>query len=134
MWSFRIIGKDLCELLNKQNISYIGTYYNNIVEKSIQINFLDMDLLENIIIKNNITICINCIVERQIEICENNWDKIKKTNIDIVNNLSKICNKLDIHFIHISTDYVFDGMNSPYFPENKPNPLQTYGISKLISE
>jgi len=129
-----LLGKDLANLLNEKKISFIGTYNKNFIENYIKVNFFDLLSLEKIIQQYNISICINCIVERQVDICENNWEEIKKTNINITNNLSKVCNKLNIHIIHISTDYVFDGMNAPYFPEDKTNPLQNYGISKLISE
>jgi dTDP-4-dehydrorhamnose reductase len=36
--------------------------------------------------------------------------------------------------VQISTDYVFDGKAPPYSPLSEPNPLQNYGISKLIAE
>lgn len=129
-----LLGRDLCKLLDKKNINYIGTYNNNYVDKAIKINFNDITDIENKLIQIKPTICINSIVERQLEICENNWIETKKVNIDITNNLAKICDKLNIHLIHISTDYVFDGMNAPYYPEDETNPLQNYGISKLISE
>lgn len=129
-----LLGRDLSKLLKINNIKYVGTYNNNYVEDSIKINFNDIDDIEKNILNIKPTICVNCIVERQLEICENNWDVIKRTNIDITNNLAKICSKFNIHLIHISTDYVFDGMNAPYYPENETNPLQNYGISKLISE
>jgi len=129
-----LLGRDLCKLLEHNNINFVGTYNNNYIENSIKINFNDIDNIETNFLEIKPSICINCIVERQLEICENNWDTIKKTNIDITNNLAKICNKFNIHLIHISTDYVFDGMNAPYYPENETNPLQNYGISKLISE
>lgn len=36
--------------------------------------------------------------------------------------------------IYISTDYVFDGTAPPYEVEDKPNPLQFYGETKLGGE
>jgi dTDP-4-dehydrorhamnose reductase len=36
--------------------------------------------------------------------------------------------------VHISTDYVFDGTNPPYFSDSEPNPLNAYGVSKYESE
>ena len=129
-----ILGKNLCNLLQMHKIVYIGTYNKNVIENSIQLDFLNVSLLQEKMKDYNITTCVNCIVERQVDICENNWSEIKQTNIDITNNLSKSCNALNIHLIHISSDYIFDGRNPPYFPTSQPNPLQNYGISKLISE
>jgi len=116
------------------NVSFIGTYNKNYVENAIQINFLDTEDIRTKLIGNNIKICVNCIVERQLEICENNWQDIKSSNIDITNNIAKNCSELNIHLIHLSTDYVFDGQTAPYYPSDETNPLQNYGISKLISE
>lgn len=129
-----LLGRDLCKLFKNKNINYIGTYNTNFIENYIKINFCDKNDIYNSFINIKPSICINCIVERQLEICEGDWNKIKKTNIDIANNIATICNDMNIHLIHISTDYVFDGLNPPYYPESRTNPLQNYGMSKLISE
>ena len=129
-----ILGRDLCKLLKKENINFIGTYNTNYVENAIKINFENIEDIKDKLSETKTTICVNCIVERQVNTCETNWDVTKKVNIDIVNNISKVCSKNNIHLIHISTDYVFDGENPPYYPNSLPNPLQNYGISKLISE
>jgi dTDP-4-dehydrorhamnose reductase len=39
-----------------------------------------------------------------------------------------------IHFIHLSTDFIFDGENGPYREEDEANPLSYYAISKNESE
>ena len=41
---------------------------------------------------------------------------------------------MGILFIYISTDYVFDGKNPPYKINDKTNPLNKYGFSKLSGE
>jgi dTDP-4-dehydrorhamnose reductase len=83
---------------------------------------------------NRIKCCVFCIVERLTDVCEKDWNSIKNTNIDFVHMTSYLCNKLNIKFIHLSTDYVFDGSKQPNQPDDLKNPLQNYGISKLISE
>jgi dTDP-4-dehydrorhamnose reductase len=41
----------------------------------------------------------------------------------------------DIPLVYISTDYVFDGMQPvPYTPQDKPNPINVYGLSKYYGE
>ncbi len=126
----------MCKLLDIKQIDYIGTYNKNIIDKTnmYQIDFLNPNILEEFLVLHKITCCIFSIVERLTDVCEQNWNEIKSTNIDLVHITSYLCNKLNIKFIHLSTDYVFDGLNQPNLPESLKNPLQNYGISKLISE
>ena len=52
-----------------------------------------------------------------------------------VSRLSQVANKLKAKLIHISTDYVFDGeSNKPYLENDKTNPINTYGMTKLFGE
>ena len=131
-----LLGKELCQYFDENNIEYIGTYNKNKSNKPnmFQIDFSNIIELEFFLIEHKIQSCIFCIVERLLDKCENNWNEIKRTNINLVHITSYICNKLDINFIHFSTDYVFDGSKQPNLPDSEKNPLQNYGISKLISE
>ena len=129
-----ILGSELCSFLKKNNINYDGTYYLNYVENLIHVDFSSIDNIIDSIKKTNATVCINCIAERNVDMCEKKWEITKNTNIDISNKIANACNLLNVHLIHISTDYVFDGKNPPYFPHSLTNPLNNYGISKKISE
>lgn len=57
-----------------------------------------------------------------------------KTNVKSVEYISEAARVIDAHIIHISTDYIFDGLNGPYEEGAKPNPLGYYGRTKLASE
>lgn len=49
--------------------------------------------------------------------------------------MAKACCERDIPFLHLSTDYVFDGSGSiPFKPDHAQAPLQAYGRSKLAGE
>ena len=49
--------------------------------------------------------------------------------------LAHYCKNQNIPLIHYSTDYVFDGKkHGPYTESDKPNPLNSYGKSKLLGE
>jgi dTDP-4-dehydrorhamnose reductase len=49
--------------------------------------------------------------------------------------LARACAELGIPFIHVSTDYVFDGASkNPWHPTDKTDPLNAYGRSKLAGE
>ncbi len=51
-------------------------------------------------------------------------------------NVSEVCKEENKYLIHISTEYVFDGTKeeSPYTEEDKPNPINWYGQTKLFGE
>jgi dTDP-4-dehydrorhamnose reductase len=57
-----------------------------------------------------------------------------KVNVKGVEYLADSCRVIDAHLIHISTDYIFDGVKGPYNESALPNPLGYYGRTKLASE
>lgn len=80
-------------------------------------------------------ILINAAAYNAVSDCESNPLEAMKVNFVAVYNLAKLCRRYRIKFITYSTDYVFDGGKGALYKENdKPNPLQIYGISKLAGE
>jgi len=56
-------------------------------------------------------------------------------NGDAITAMATACAKLGIPLVHISTDYVFKGTgNTPFSPDDAPEPLNAYGRSKLAGE
>ena len=56
-------------------------------------------------------------------------------NGDAPSAMARACMELEIPFIHISTDYVFDGTgDAPWYPNDPTDPQNTYGRSKLTGE
>jgi dTDP-4-dehydrorhamnose reductase/beta-phosphoglucomutase-like phosphatase (HAD superfamily) len=119
-----LLGRQVLEELGG-----VGTYFSRPFPGGIKLNSL-----RTVFDQVKPSVCVNCVAERTVDTCENNWEVTKKTNIDFVDELAAICTHENIHLVHISTDYVFDGRDPPYKIGDAPNPLQNYGISKLISE
>ena len=69
-----------------------------------------------------------------VDACEDDRETCRKLNVDAVKSLATICKAQDIHLIHLSTDFIFDGASGPYTEDDEPNPLSYYGQSKLDAE
>lgn len=65
--------------------------------------------------------------------CNNNQEKCILQNVTVTENLVYLVKKYAIHFIHISTDFIF-GENGPHHEDQLPDPLNFYGESKLMAE
>jgi dTDP-4-dehydrorhamnose reductase len=56
-------------------------------------------------------------------------------NGEAVGNLAKVCKQLGAQFIHVSTDYVFNGEKQEGYDEtDETGPINVYGESKLLGE
>ncbi|MCX7880147.1 MAG: dTDP-4-dehydrorhamnose reductase [Ignavibacteria bacterium] len=80
-------------------------------------------------------IVINCAAYNFVDKAESErWNAIKVNTIGI-KNLAYACQKFDSFLVHFSTDYVFDGeKHTLYCEEDKPNPINFYGLSKHLGE
>jgi len=80
-------------------------------------------------------VIVNTSAMHHVENCERDPQKALAVNAIGPRNLALIAEELGATLMHVSTDYVFDGIkNSPYVEEDAPNPLNVYGISKLAGE
>jgi len=78
---------------------------------------------------------INCAAYTNVDGCETDIYTAYRANGLGPKNLAIACNKFGIPLLHISTDYVFDGLKgSAYMEGDTPNPLSIYGKSKLDGE
>lgn len=67
--------------------------------------------------------------------CEEQKDKAVSVNAIGAKNIALACRSIDARMIYYSTDYVFDGTKgSAYTEDDKPNPINNYGRSKLEGE
>lgn len=80
-------------------------------------------------------VVINCAAYTNVDSAETDKEKVYRINVIGAENLARMCECLDIKFVHMSTDYVFEGLEmSPRREEDSVNPQSIYGISKLQSE
>jgi dTDP-4-dehydrorhamnose reductase len=85
--------------------------------------------------KHNPDVIINTAAFHKTDQCEDEPEKAFLVNAIGPKNVTKVSREIGATTIFISTDYVFDGTkNKPYTEDDVPNPINTYGISKLAGE
>jgi dTDP-4-dehydrorhamnose reductase len=79
--------------------------------------------------------CINCAAYTNVEKAESEKERAFKVNAEAAKILAEICHFSNTTLFHFSTDYVFNGQsNFPYSEDDKTDPLNVYGASKLKGE
>ncbi len=80
-------------------------------------------------------IVINAAAYTKVDNAETDRESAYQINALGPRNLALATADRNIPLIHVSTDYVFDGLSKkPYHEYDQPNPLSVYGKSKLAGE
>lgn len=77
---------------------------------------------------------INTAAMTNVDACESDKELCWDLNVNAVKYQIEASEKHQAHFIHLSTDFVFDGEAGPYREDAVPNPLSYYGLSKFEAE
>jgi len=78
---------------------------------------------------------LNCSAFHVVDLCESRFADALGINAVAVSTLAKAAERIGARFVTLSTDYAFDGTRrTPYREDDRPNPIQAYGISKVAGE
>lgn len=78
---------------------------------------------------------INCAAMSSVDQAEQDEDAATAINFHAVATLAALASAEDAPIIHLSTDFVFDGMkNTPFTSTDQMNPLNIYGGTKMMGE
>ena len=78
---------------------------------------------------------VNAAAYTAVDRAESEPDLAWRINVDAVAAAARAAAGLDIPFVHVSTDYVFDGLRKDAYPMDAPTcPINTYGRTKLAGE
>jgi dTDP-4-dehydrorhamnose reductase len=80
-------------------------------------------------------VVINCAAFHNVPLCEQQPESAFRINCVAMRDLAAECRDARARLITFSSDYVFGGdKRSPYAENDRPMPLQLYGISRLAGE
>lgn len=122
------LGSTLCRLFEREGIDYTGYDMP-------QIDLMDKATYAALIHAYSPDAVVNCAAYTNVNEAEEDFNTSMAINGTVLRSLVGICNAEGIHLLHISTNYVFNG-NKPggYLEEDHPDPVNYYGLSKLVGE
>lgn len=123
-----MLGQDLSPILEDVGAFVIETDTDNM-------DITDAELVANALTQVHPDFVIHCAAYTNVDKAEEEPEKADLINVKGTENIAKVCAKLDIPIVYISTDYVFDGTKTtPYTANDETNPINVYGKTKLLGE
>jgi len=122
-----LIGSRTVQLLNNQ-FEFIplstsdGFDITNVDSVNQRLTNLDFDLL------------LHLAAYTSVDGAEKDKELAYAINVSGTKNVFEATNRMKKKFIYISTDFVFDGKNPPYYEDSTPNPILHYGLTKYEGE
>lgn len=122
------LGYDIVKELQKQNIECYGATRQDF-------DIVDFEVMEKFITNYMPDAVIHCAAYTAVDKAEDEHGLCQLVNASATENIAEICKKINAKMLYISTDYVFDGTKDGFYEvDDKPNPINVYGKTKLIGE
>ena len=123
-----MLGQDLCPILEDIDYEVIETDINNL-------DIVNELLTHKVMSNEKPDVVIHCAAYTNVDKAEEEFEQAKLINVVGTENVAKACAKNDAILVYVSTDYVFDGKKqTPYEVDDKPNPINNYGLTKFQGE
>jgi dTDP-4-dehydrorhamnose reductase len=101
--------------------------------------FLSMDIedkasVDEVIDRTRPDHIIHTAAMTNVDACETEREACDRANVHAVEHMVRAAERHNAHFVHISTDFIFNGEDGPYYEDATPDPVSYYGNSKLKGE
>ncbi|MEM2117718.1 MAG: dTDP-4-dehydrorhamnose reductase [Candidatus Bathyarchaeia archaeon] len=101
---------------------------------SIKLNITNLSETLTLFDKLRPNVVIHTASETNVDKCETEKEHAWRVNFEGTRNITLACARANAKLVYISTDYVFDGEKGNYTEQDKPNPINHYGLTKLEGE
>ena len=96
------LGYDVVNELEKRGHTAIGVDID-------EMDITDAEAVDRVITEADVEAVIHCAAYTAVDAAEDNLELCRKVNAAGTENIAKVCKKLDLKMVYISTDYVLDG-------------------------
>ena len=114
------LGHDLMNEMAKRKIDAVGVDVE-------EMDITDPGAVDRVLGASGADAVIHCAAYTAVDAAEDNPELCKKINGEGTENIAKVCARLDIPMMYISTDYVFNGQGErPWEPDDPRESLNVY--------
>ena len=137
------LGKCIRDRVDEVVIENNGTdnvyFYTDVIESEsdgiVRLDITDKEAVKNFVKDNFINVIVNCAAYTNVDKAEDDYDTAAKINALAPRYLAEAALSVGAKLIHISTDYVFNGMGfMPYTEDRMTLPVSVYGATKREGE
>ncbi len=133
------LGKRLRLKLESDNFFVIATGLGadrlcNHKHVYVELDVKSKERCEYVLHKYKPSVIINSAALTNVDECEKNQKKCFSINSDSLDHFIPYVKKNSVHFVQISTDFVFNGVKGSYVEGDVCDPINFYGFSKLHAE
>lgn len=122
------LGQSLKEFFPEATV----VYHSGDQDKAVDIS--DFESVERIFQHLKPETIINTAAFTDVDGCEVDRERAFAANAIGVYNIVRACREFSTRLIHISTDYVFNGIRGMYTENSFPDPVNYYGYSKSVGD
>lgn len=137
------LGRCIRDRVNETVIKNNGTdnvyFYTGVNESEsdgiARLDITDKEAVKSFVKDNFINVIVNCAAYTNVDKAESDYDAAEKINAIATTYLAEAALSVGAKLIHISTDYVFNGMGfMPYTEDRMTLPTSVYGKTKAMGE
>jgi dTDP-4-dehydrorhamnose reductase len=123
------LGREMTGLLRAEGIEYLATDKKNL-------DITDFKKIYNSLMDYQPDIIFHFAAVSDVDRCEKIPETALRVNALSSLGLAVIANRIGARLVYMSTNFVFDGNNAggSYGEYDEPNPINTYGKTKLLGE
>jgi dTDP-4-dehydrorhamnose reductase len=143
-----LLGQKLVyKLREKKGVTLVATARgeNRLVSKQgylyDSLDITDRSAVETVFRRHRPDCVINTAAMTNVDACETDRDGAWQMNAEAVKHQVEVLEAMKVadkdyspHYVHLSTDFIFDGTHGPLDENEKPNPLSYYAETKLAAE
>jgi len=100
----------------------------------VKLDLTEFDMLDEVFSSIRPDAVLHAAALTDVDLCEREKELAMKVNYDVTARLASLAKEHNAFMVYVSTDYVFDGTKGLYTEDDKPNPINHYGYSKLKGE